>query len=247
MQDKKDYSELRHRIFTIVGIVLCVILVPMLIINCTLLIKGWTNSDEVPSIGGVSVMIVMTPSMEGDAEDCFNAGDLVFIKMAEPDEIEKGQVITFYDPDGTGTSVLTHRVIDIYEKDGKTYFQTKGDANPTADPSPAPAENLIGIYTGVRIPGAGNVAMFMQSTTGLIVCVLIPLVAFVAYDIIRRRLYDKKHNDDKDELLRELEELRRLKAAADAADAESSGEDVGVEKADAENAPAEETNSNEPK
>ena len=44
MTDKK--STLGHRILTGVGIALCVILIPMLIINCTLLIKGWTNNAE---------------------------------------------------------------------------------------------------------------------------------------------------------------------------------------------------------
>lgn len=42
MADKK--TTLGHRILTGVGIALCVILIPMLIINCTLLIKGWTNN-----------------------------------------------------------------------------------------------------------------------------------------------------------------------------------------------------------
>ncbi len=216
-QGKKENNELRHRILTVVGIVLCVILIPILIINCTLLIKGWTNQEEVPALGGLTVMIVMTPSMEGEAEDCFNAGDLIFVKLATPDQVSDQQVITFYDPDGSGTSVLTHRVIGRYvdEKDGKTYYITKGDNNLSADPTPAPAENLIGIYTGVRIPFVGRIAWFMQTVPGLIVCLFLPLAAFVAYDIIRRKLYEKKHADDKDELLRELEELRRLKQAAE--------------------------------
>ena len=53
MADNK--STLGHRILTGVGIALCVILVPMLIINCTLLIKGWTNKDEVPSLFGYAL------------------------------------------------------------------------------------------------------------------------------------------------------------------------------------------------
>ncbi len=216
MQEQKDSSSIGHKVLTAVGIALCVILVPMLIINCTLLVKGWTNSEKVPSFGGMTMMIVMTPSMQGDADDCFNAGDLVFVKMAKPDDVEVGNVITFYDPDGSGTSVLTHRVIEIFEKDGETFYRTKGDANQTADPTPAPAENLIGIYTGFRLPGAGDVALFMQTTTGLIICVFIPLVALVAYDIIRRKIYETKHKDDKDELMRELEELRKMKAEKDA-------------------------------
>lgn len=44
MNGEKQTSTLGHKILTGVGIALCVILIPMLIINCTLIIKGWTNN-----------------------------------------------------------------------------------------------------------------------------------------------------------------------------------------------------------
>ena len=46
MNAEKQTSTLGHQILTGVGIALCLILIPMLIINCTLLIKGWTNNAE---------------------------------------------------------------------------------------------------------------------------------------------------------------------------------------------------------
>ena len=39
-----------HRTLTIIGIVLCVILVPILIVNCTLIVKSYVNKDEVPEV-----------------------------------------------------------------------------------------------------------------------------------------------------------------------------------------------------
>ncbi len=223
-KETKPQEDRSQKAMTIVGIVICVILVPILVINCILLIKGWTNGDEVPSIGNISPMIVLTPSMEGDGEDNFSAGDLIFIKLIEPDEVEVGDVISFYDPDGSGTSVLTHRVVEIFEKDGKTYFTTKGDANNANDPTPAPAENLIGEYTEFRIAGAGNVAMFMQTTWGLVICVFLPMVLLVGYDALRRARYAKAHDADKDALMAELEELRRLKAEKTATEGEKTPE-----------------------
>jgi len=74
---------------------------------------------------------------------------------------------------------------------------------------------LVGVYQ-TRIAGLGNVAMFMQSSTGLIVCVVLPIVLLVAYDMIRRRLYEKKKDDDNAALLAELEALRAEKARKDA-------------------------------
>ena len=88
---------------------------------------------------------------------------------------------------------------------------TKGDYNNTEDRLPVPAENLVGIYK-TRIPGAGNVAMFMQSTPGLILCVVCPAALLIGYDMLRRKKYEKAQKQDTDALLAELEALRALKA-----------------------------------
>ena len=210
MDEKK--STLRNRILTGVGIALCVILIPMLIINCILLIKGWTNKDEVPSLFGYAPMIVLTDSMVGNNEDNFNGGDLIFVKTVKPEEVKKGDVISFFDPQGNGTSITSHRVIEILKENGEISFKTKGDNNNTEDKLPVPAENLAGVYTGFKIVGAGRVAMFMQTPWGLIVCVVVPILLLIGWDAFRRARYNKKHDEDKEALLAELEELRRLKA-----------------------------------
>ena len=210
MADNK--STLGHRILTGVGIVLCVILIPILIINCTLLIKGWTNKNEVPTLFGYAPMIVLTDSMSGNNEDNFNGGDLIFVKTVKPEEVKKGDIISFFDPQGNGTSITSHRVIEILKENGEISFKTKGDNNNTEDKLPVPAENLAGVYTGFKIVGAGRVAMFMQTPWGLIICVVVPILLLIGWDAVRRAKYNKKHEDDKDALLAELEELRRLKA-----------------------------------
>ena len=212
MNAEKQTSTLGHRILTGVGIALCVILVPMLIINCTLLIKGWTNKDEVPTLFGYAPMIVLTDSMAGENEDSFSGGDLIFVKTVKAEDVKIGDVISFFDPQGNGTSITSHRVVEVINEDGKITFKTKGDNNNTEDKLPVPAENLAGVYTGFKIVGAGRVAMFMQTPWGLIVCVVIPILLLIGWDAFRRARYNKKHEEEKDALLAELEELRNLKA-----------------------------------
>lgn len=224
MTDNK--STLGHRILTGVGIALCVVLVPMLIINCTLLIKGWTNKDEVPTLFGYAPMIVLTDSMVGDKEDSFNGGDLIFVKTVKAEEVKKGDVISFFDPAGNGTSITSHRVVDIINEGGKISFKTKGDNNNTEDKLPVPAENLAGVYTGFKIAGAGRVAMFMQTPWGLIVCVVVPILLLIGWDAVRRARYNKQHEEDKDALLAELEELRRLKAETPEPQADAPAEET---------------------
>lgn len=226
MDDKK--SILWNRILTGVGIALCVILIPMLIINCTLLIKGWTNKDEVPSLFGYAPMIVLTDSMVGNNEDNFSGGDLIFVKTVKPEEVTKGDVISYFDPQGNGTSITSHRVIDVINEDGNISFKTKGDNNNTEDKLPVPAEKLAGVYTGFKIVGAGRVAMFMQTPWGLIICVVVPILLLIGWDAVRRARYNKKHEGDKDALLAELEELRRLKAENPEPKADASEETVAT-------------------
>ena len=203
----KEKTSTIHKILTIIGTILCIILIPILIINITLIAKSFINKDEVPSIGGTLPLIVLTDSMYPEIE----SGDLIICHTAEAKDIKVNDIISFFDPAGNGTSIVTHRVIEIVEENGEIFFRTRGDYNNTEDKELVPAENLVGVYK-TRIAGAGHVAMFMQSTAGLIICVVLPIILLVGYDIIRRRIYEKNNKQDTDALLAELEALRAEKA-----------------------------------
>ena len=204
----KEKTSVTHKVLTVIGTVMCIILVPILIINLTLIIKSYTNREEVPSIGGYLPLIVLTDSMYPDIK----SGDLIICHTVSPEQVKEMDVISFFDPAGNGTSIVTHRVERIVSENGKLSFITKGINNNTEDKDPIPADKLVGVYR-TRIPGAGHVAMFMQSTTGLIICVVLPIILLVAYDLIRRRLYDRGKQADNAALLAELEALRAEKAA----------------------------------
>lgn len=206
-QSNKEKSTVSHKALTAVGIVLCIILIPILVINVTLIVKSYTNTEEVPMIGGYAPLIVLTGSMEPE----IMSGDLIIVKQIDAKDVKEKDVIAFFDPDGNGTSILTHRVTEIYEEDGTLYFRTWGDANDTADRLPVSADKLVGVYV-TRIGGAGNVAMFMQTTAGLVICVIVPLVLIIGWDILRRKRFEKMNKQDTDALLAELEALKAEKA-----------------------------------
>ncbi len=196
-------GNVKHRIFTIIGIVICAILAPLLIVNFILVIQGAVNPDEVPGIGGFKPMMVLTESME----DYIHAGDIIIVKEVDPTTLEVEDVITFFDPNGNGTTTITHRIIDVIEDETGLWFQTQGDNNNTPDDELVEASAVIGIYL-FRIPLVAHVALFMQTVPGLIVSIFVPLCAFVAYDLIRRRQYEKKKDEDREALLAELAALR---------------------------------------
>lgn len=212
----KTENTKANKIMTIIGVILCVILIPILAVNITLIIKSQTNKDEVPKIGGYCPLIVLTGSMEPEISD----GDLIIVKQIDGKDVQVKDVIAFFDPESTSNSILTHRVIEVIDEDGKLSFRTKGDANNTEDRMAVSEEKLVGIYKS-RIPGAGNIAMFMQSTAGLVICVILPLILLVGYDLIRRRRYEKENQKDTAALLAELEALRAAAEKKDSNNNES--------------------------
>lgn len=222
---KKDKGSTTNKTLTVIGIVLCVILVPILIVNCTLIVKSFINKDDVPDFGGVVPLIVLTDSMYPEIK----SGDLIICKTVEAEDVQVGDVISFFDPAGNGTSVVTHKVIEKYELEGKIYFRTRGTNNNTDDRLPVSEDKLVGKYADVRIAYAGNVALFMQTVPGLIICVVLPIVLLVGYDFIRRRKYEKGQTSEVASLLAELEALKAANAANQAQAPSESNETTEVE------------------
>lgn len=205
-QTEKKHSA-GHSVMTVIGAILCIILAPILILNVSLIIRSFVAPDEVPRIGKWLPLVVMTDSMYPE----IHSGDLIICQVEDAEDVQVKDIISFFDPAGNGTSVVTHRVMEIKNEDGQISFITQGDANNIADARPVPADKLVGVYHS-RIAGMGHLIMFMQTTQGLLLCVVLPIVLLVGYDMIRRRKFDKTKQQDTDALMRELEELRAQKA-----------------------------------
>lgn len=132
-----------------VVIIACVILIPVLIINLSIMFQAKTNEDVVPSIFGYKPFMVLSGSMETE----IRKGDLIITKIVDPSALKVDDVIAFRDAAGT---VTTHRIIDVVVKDGETYFITKGDNNSSQDRNLVELKDVEGIYVG-RIPGIGSI------------------------------------------------------------------------------------------
>ncbi len=233
MENKPEVNtrDKRNKVLTIVGIVLCVILTPLLIINCIMIIQSLIDPDEVPGIGGVSPMIVLTESMDPQIK----AGDIILIKAIEAEDVEVGDVISFFDPAGNGTSVVTHRVKDKKVEGGVIKFQTKGDNNNTEDRLWVSENALVGEWTGFRIPLIGHIALFMQTSYGLVICILVPLGLLVGYEVWRRRKEDTSKQGDMEALMQELQALKAAqaeKASAETVSETQLNEDERTDKAE---------------
>ena len=198
----KEKNGLLQKIVGAVGIALCVVFVPLLLINVTLIVKSYTSPDKVPDFLGYKPFIVLSGSMEPS----IMTGDMVFVKETDPDSLKVGDVIAYK----SGSAVVTHRIVEVKSENGETRYVTQGDANNAADQGMVKPADVEGIYQR-RIAGAGNLAMFMQTTTGMILFVVCPLVLFVLWDVIRRQLESRKEVSRTKELELELERLRAEK------------------------------------
>lgn len=111
-----------------------------------------------PRMFGYHIYSVISGSMEPEIP----IGSLLYIKEAEPEGMETGEVIAFYGMGDAG-AIITHRVVENRVVMGELI--TKGDANEKEDVRPVPYANVIG--TVVRtIPGAGSVAELVTSVKG---------------------------------------------------------------------------------
>ena len=122
--------------------------------------------DKTPSFFGYKNFIVLTGSMK----PTLNEGDIVFVK--ESKEIQENDIIAFREKN----SVITHRVYEIYQEDGKDYYITKGDANSGTDTQLLESSNIEGKYV-FKIPFVGRIILFLQKPVGIITLFAILLVA----------------------------------------------------------------------
>ena len=194
-----------HKALSVVGVVLCVIFGFMLICNLTIIIKGAIFPEKPPSVLGVTPMVVQSGSMSGSAEGHIEVGDLIFVGKADPAQLKEGDVIAFMQ----GSIVMTHRIVEIQtDESGQRDFITKGDANNAEDQAPVTEDRLVGVYHS-RIPKVGDVVMFFQTPLGMLLCIGVPLLAFIIYDVIRRQKTAVAEKQRTAELKAELDRLRQ--------------------------------------
>lgn len=185
-----------------ISIIVILILIPILLISIVILVDSHTHPNEVPSFWGWKPFIVLSGSMETQ----ISAGDIVVVKEIDTNELKKGDIIAFKD----GNIVITHRIDEVTEIDGKTQYITKGDNNNTQDIGYVSPEQIEGVFK-FKVSRLGNLAMFIQTPLGIIVCLSIPIII-----IILLQTADSKK--EKEELISKLnkqskmeEEIEKLK------------------------------------
>ena len=245
MQSEKHTAK---KVLRIVGNVLIWIFIIFAALTTVLAFAAQSSSDGIPAIAGRAILTVQTDSMSRSAveegkvkledgwEQGFNAGDIIIGKKLVPEEqksLKVGDVVTFKaDLDGNGTDELnSHRIVEVTQNDaGEVAYVTRGDNNPGQDNDPVSWQYVICRYTGTRLAGLGKVLDFLQTSTGFLVVIVLPLVAFFVYELIVFKNAGKKQITAADEEAikqKAIEEYLKQQQAGQ--QAESEAEEVKAE------------------
>lgn len=187
---KKIISVIRNVAFVVLVLFICFIIFTM-------------AQGRHISIAGYQVLRVLTSSME----PAIVANTCIITKEVPVEELKVGDIITFIseDPQIYGYH-NTHRIHEIVEEDGKTYFVTKGDNSPEVDPYRVSMENVKGIYVR-ELPGGrliGKMFVALSDNKVYFIFIMLPLMAcLISYfwqivGMITGR-YDEDEEADEDE------------------------------------------------
>lgn len=153
--------------------------------------------------------------LSGSMTPAIPTGSIVYTQKA--DSINKGDVITF----ARKNINVTHRVIDITDKNGKSvsalvsplpgapmpkeiFYKVKGDANNAPDTDLVPQDKVIG-KTFVNIPSVGRWTSFLKTIPGFLLFIIGPTLIFIGFE-----LWNIKKEIEKQTEKRVLERMRAI-------------------------------------
>ena len=118
----------------------------------------------VPRLMGYNIYEVVSGSMEPEIP----VGSVIYVKAAEPETVEAGDIIAFVQ----NGSVITHRVEENRYVEGE--FVTKGDANSKEDMEPVKYGSLEGkvVY---HFPVLGRIMTLVSGNVGKLYAALLVL------------------------------------------------------------------------
>ncbi len=199
-RDPKNEKKHHFSITNIIGILLCIILLPGFIIATSLFINSLIHRDIPPSCFGYTPLIVETGSMS----PVFNENDVILIQNSDDKKsFIVGDIICYH----SGDVYVTHRIKEVTTDDnGTTIYFTQGDANNALDNDPVYQNQILGVYK-TRFEGMGKTLLFIQTPTGMILCVMVPifivlLLFFIPPQIEARKKQNSSNENEEENSIR---------------------------------------------
>lgn len=163
----RDYKEIKNRnekIKKIISIYIYIIIIPIIVINITLIVKSFIRPNKIPDFIGYKNFVIVSESME----PTIMVGDAIFVKKVPEKEIKINDIISFHD----GECINTHRIVGVSEENGIKMYRTKGDNNRGEDKEKVSYSQIEGKYL-FKINNFGNLIKVLQSKVTLAILILL--------------------------------------------------------------------------
>ena len=196
--DKKPWFIKLKNILHFISIVLMYSICLIMIIVFLIFVVNFIDKQNNLKSGNnkkdlFSAYTIVSPSMV----PAINVLDVVVtMRVDSPDDLEKGDIITFNSTDYRYSGVrVTHRIINIEKtSNGEYLFTTKGDNNNTEDSSRISFNEIYGKVL-FRIPKIGYIQYYLSSILGWVAIIIAPAIMIIGYDIYK--LVKTLRNTDK--------------------------------------------------
>ena len=156
-------------VWLMVALAVCMMIFTVVSVNT------FDRSDR--SLFGFKAFIVLSDSM---SKTDFDAGDLVLVKEVDPATLKEGDIIAYTSQNTSNYGeTVTHKIRKLTtDANGEPGFITYGTTTDTDDETVVTYPYVLGKYK-TRIPQVGRFFMFLKTTPGYIVCILIPFLLLI--------------------------------------------------------------------
>lgn len=160
----------------------------IVLISLIIIVQKVTNNKE--SFFGYRIFRVQTGSMIPK----YQIGDVILLKKQDVDKIKVGDDVTYLGESSSVKGILiTHRVIDIQEVDGKKEFHTQGIANNLEDP--VVHGNQINGVVQFKMPILTLLCKLLNNKYIFYFGAVLPLTLYIFFRVLKAN-YDKKVERD---------------------------------------------------
>ena len=166
MKYELDNINRRNKNIKITKIIINIIVI-VLLYNIILILISCVNKIDNISLFGFKAYIITTDSMKPS----INKEDEEIVKKEKEDKLNIGDVITFK----KDNKVITHRITNIEEQDGKKIYTTKGDNNNLEDHEKIDYSIIEGKNI-LTIPKLGYVVNILENQIVFLFIVLVLLI-----------------------------------------------------------------------
>ena len=156
-------------VWLMVALAVCMMIFTVVSVNT------FDRSDR--SMFGFKAFIVLSDSM---SKTDFDAGDLVLVKEVDPSTLKEGDIIAYTSQNTSNYGeTVTHKIRKLTtDANGEAGFITYGTTTDTDDETVVTYPYVLGKYK-TNIPKVGRFFMFLKTTPGYIVCILIPFLLLI--------------------------------------------------------------------